>query len=306
MADITGHPIALGTWAFGDDTYWGRQSHTDSIRTLHTALRAGIRHFDTAQAYGNGRSEQFLGQQLYRLRSEYDRSSLLLATKINTFDPKAVERRVIASLRRLQTDYLDIVYLHWPRTGTDLRPIFESLEELRRRGIIIFIGASNLTLPLLQTVSEAARIDICQFSYSLLWRIPESGIIPYCREHDIITAGYSPLAQGLLAGRRIPQDDPRNGLLFLDAENRLRTKTIRSAAASIASQSGMTPAQTALSWISRSGNIDTMVLGARTRRQLEEDLQYRLHPLDEDQYMTLTDISEPVETSEDNIFHHRW
>ncbi len=310
MRELNEDHIALGSWAFGDQDYWAGQQHTDSIKTLQAALCSGIRHIDTAYAYGNGRAEQFLGQQLHRLRSDYHREDLIVATKINTYDEKAVERRVFESMRRLQTDYLDIVYLHWPRSDKNIIPIFLALKDLRDRGIIRFIGASNLPLKLLKEVSSTVPISICQFSYSLLWRTPETGLILFCRNRGILTAGYSPLAQGLLAGidpSALSRTDPRRKLVFFDPEQIQRTYTVIDTVRQIALETNRSMAQVAIDWTAGKKQVDTMVIGMRTRRQCEEVMQYDHRPrLDTRYRMLLDEASTPIDSTSDNIFHHAW
>ncbi|MDA3831982.1 MAG: aldo/keto reductase, partial [Spirochaetales bacterium] len=189
------YPEALGTWALSDESYWGVQEKRDSKKTLEAALALGIRHFDTAQAYGSGKAEQLLGWMLASHQQSHPRDSLFLATKIHTFHPDRVEKQLEISLRRLNTSYLDLVYLHWPRKEEDIRPVYDSLYKAVEKGVVRFLGTSNLPLSMLKQAVKAAPIAISQFAYSLLWRYPEQDIIPFCKKHNIAAAAYSPLAQ---------------------------------------------------------------------------------------------------------------
>ncbi len=289
---IHSSPAALGSWAFGDCAYWPDQQHESSVQTLKTALRAGVRHLDTAWAYGNGRAEQLIGQQLHRLRGEIPRENILLATKIHTFDPHALERRVLESMRRLQSPYLDIVYLHWPHTTGDILPLYQELFRLKESGIIGHIGASNVPVESLKKISSEVPISICQFSFSLLWRAEEQQLVPWCRSRGIITAGYSPLGQGLLGGtdpETLRQKDPRRDLVFFDPEQRHRTAEVLAAVRLVARQSGRSMAEVALQWIAGTGMIDSIIFGARTPVQCTGVLDGLAHPhlsLQQQQYLT--------------------
>ncbi len=162
-----------------------------------------------------------------RRSSRISREELVLATKVSTYDPGSVEKRVRTSLARLQTDYLDIAYLHWPKRGVDIIPVYRELARLKQAGLVRFIGATNLPAHLLRELHAAVPVDIFQTAYSLsLWRKPEDDIIPFCREAGITLAAYSPLAQGLLSREdaAFGPEDPRNRLVPLRRGHTERTK----------------------------------------------------------------------------------
>ena len=102
-------------------------------------------------------------------------------------------------LRRLRRDWLDLFYIHWPKTGLDLRPMMEALEALRAQGKIRFIGVSNFSVTNMENASQGGRIDAHQLCYNLLWRYPETEIIPWCSAHGVALVTYSSIAQGLLS-----------------------------------------------------------------------------------------------------------
>ncbi len=307
---LSRYPVALGTWVFGDQHYWKDQSHSDSIRTIKRALTSGIKHIDTAFSYGNGRSEQLIGQQLNRMKEHVDRKDLIIATKINTYEPSAVHRRIKESAARLQTDYIDIVYLHWPRTDVDILPIFKELHRLKDSGLIRYIGATNLPFALLEKVHGLVSIDIFQSAYSLLWRVPEKEIIPFCREEGIIFAAYSPLAQGLLAGRdfdSLSNEDMRKRLVFLSPDHIEETRNIVNTVRDVSFRYKKSMSQTAIDWISRTHKTDTIILGCRKESQLIELIDYHRKPLSDSDMNLLDSISKNTTTyTEDNIFGHTW
>ena len=185
-------PLGFGGWALGGE-YWGPQEHKDSVRGIHKALTLGINHFDTAPVYGKGRSEQLLGQQLKKIRGR-----CILATKAFYTTPEGIAKSLETSLKRLLTDYIDIFYIHWPKSGTDMRPGMELLEQYRREGRIRAIGVSNFSIQQIRMIQEAGVVDAYQGGYSILWPHAEEEILPYCFDKGIAFIPYGVLAQGLL------------------------------------------------------------------------------------------------------------
>ena len=158
--------IGLGCWAFGQDLW--QQEQSNSIKTIHYALRLGIRDFDTAQSYGKGKSEQVLTQQLRRFSNEINRSELSIATKI-TLPHKTdqIKTLVSRSLKRMELTYLDILYIHWPDSKKELAPYLKELLILKEQKLIKAIGLSNFTLPLLKEAYTTTPIDYIQIPLSL-------------------------------------------------------------------------------------------------------------------------------------------
>lgn len=270
---------------------------------MRSAVKAGIRHIDTAAAYGKGRSEQLIG----RLLKETGPEVLTLATKIHTFDAGQVEKKLMQSLNRLRTDHLDIVYLHWPSDSADIPAIYREMQRLKETGLVHALGVSNMPVEMLREVCSSAEIAYCQFAYSLLWRTEEDRILPFCREHGIISIGYSPFAQGLLAGRdpeQLDQRDPRRSLIFLDDQNRRQTGRIISGVRKAAAAAGLSMAQVSLSWLRKEGLCDRILFGVRTSGQLEEIISGG--EISSETAEALSAISTPTETEEDNIFGHQW
>ena len=306
---LSSFPLAIGTWSFGDDTYWEGQRKEDSAGAVTYALGHGIRHIDTAARYGNGKAEQLVGQLVRRRSSSISREELVIATKVSTYDPGSVEKRVRTSLARLQTDYLDIVYLHWPKSGVDIIPVYRELARLKQAGLLRFIGATNLPAPLLRELHAAVPLDIFQTAYSLLWRKPEDDIIPFCREAGITLAAYSPLAQGLLSREdaAFTPEDPRNRLVPLRRGYIERTRAVVSAVSEVSGETGKSMAQVAIDWIARKQSIDTTILGCRDSSQLSDLLAAHDEPLTDEQMGLLDSVSGQTRFyEEDNIFGHTW
>jgi len=191
--------LALGAWVFGG-AHWAGQSVHDSKSVMEVALRRGMNHFDTAEGYGDGRSETLIGDFL---RAEpMRREKVFLATKGYLEEPTAatIRKSLQGSLERLGVEYVDLYYVHWPRHSADLRPVFEELQRAKDEGKIRAIGASNFNIAQLDAARSVCAIHAHQFCYNLLWRFPERDLIPYGIEHNIASVAYSAIAQGILAG----------------------------------------------------------------------------------------------------------
>ena len=201
--------LGLGTWPMGGE-WWGGTDDAESIRTIHRALDLGVTLFDTAEAYAAGHAEEVLGRALVGRREQ-----AVIADKVapNHFAPDQIEEAFEASCRRLQTDYIDVYFLHWPNIDLPIGPAMESLERLRAAGRIRAIGVSNFTADEMRAASEYGQIDVLQPPYNMFWRFIEGDQLPYCQEHDIGIMAYSGLAQGLLTGNLTARDDlPRRAI----------------------------------------------------------------------------------------------
>jgi aryl-alcohol dehydrogenase-like predicted oxidoreductase len=267
---------ALGSWKLGGDSYWPEQPHTDSLKLIDAAIRGGIDHFDTAQVYGNGRSEQLLGQRLRKVEPPP-----FIATKLFPCPPSSVGKKIELSLKRLGREKIDLLYIHWPAGERDLRPLMDALESERLRGRIGLIGVSNFSVPEMEQITEAGRIDVCQIGHSLLWRLPKMRIIPWCKVHDIPLVAYSPLAQGLLAkpellspgSKALPfrNGDSRNRLLLLDRRIRPGVEAFFGEFIALTRQyQQLSPAQWALIWSFSQREIASVVIGTGKREHIEE------------------------------------
>jgi aryl-alcohol dehydrogenase-like predicted oxidoreductase len=210
--------IALGTWAIGG-TGWGGTDEQGAIRTIHEALDRGINLLDTAPIYGFGRSEETIAKAL----KSHPRDQVYIATKCgldwsNGITRNSTRERVLeeleGSLRRLNTDYIDIYQYHWPDTAVPFEEQASLMEELRRSGKIRAIGVSNYSAQQMDAFLHTTPIHTVQPPYNLFERDAEREIIPYARDHKIAVLAYSPLCRGLLSGRMtaqttFPDDDVR-------------------------------------------------------------------------------------------------
>src|SRR5690242_4481913 len=201
--------IALGTWSIGGSG-WGGTDEQQAIRTIDEALDRGINFLDTAPIYGFGRSEETIAKAM----KSHSRDEVVIATKCgldwsNGVTRNSTRQRVLeeidASLRRLNTDYIDIYQYHWPDTAVPYEEQAALMEELRHAGKIRAIGVSNYTAEQMDAFIKTAPIHTVQPPYNLFERDAEKEILPYARDHKIAVLAYSPLCRGLLSGRMTPE-----------------------------------------------------------------------------------------------------
>ena len=265
----------MGSWAFSEG-YWGNQDHRDSIKTLQTALRGGIRHFDTAPAYGNGQAEQLLGQQLRR-----QRGGVFLTSKFYPTLAENVAKGLNRSLKRLMTGRIDGYYIHWPNEKCDMPPILEELERLRTAGLIGRLGVCNFTLEQLRQARLYAAITLYQGAFSPAWPLAEEEILPFCREEGIDFVAYSPLAQGLLLappGTPAPRDG-RKDLLLLQPDFSHALETLRTRLQGLSKETGRPVLRLVLPWVMGQPGVSSALGGARNRSQMEQLLEASRNPL---------------------------
>ena len=199
--------IALGTWAIGG-WMWGGTNEDESIKTIHAALDRGINLIDTAPVYGFGRSEEIVGKALAQ---GGHRKRAVIATKVGLAwkDGKpyrdASKRRLVQevedSLRRLQTDVIDIYQVHWPDPDTAIEETAQAMAALYRAGKIRAIGVSNFSPREMDAFRAAAPLHTIQPPYNLFERGIENSVLPYARNNGITTLVYGSLCRGLLSGR---------------------------------------------------------------------------------------------------------
>jgi aryl-alcohol dehydrogenase-like predicted oxidoreductase len=202
--------IALGTWAIGG-WMWGGTDEAESIRTIHAALDQGITLIDTAPVYGFGRSEEIVGKAL---AESGRRNNAVIATKVGldwkdarpfrNASKARIMREVDDSLRRLQTDVIDLYQVHWPDPQTPTEETAAAMAALLKAGKIRAVGVSNFTPAQMDAFQAVAPLHAAQPPYNLFERDRETDVLPYCQEHAMAVLAYGPLCRGLLTGRMTP------------------------------------------------------------------------------------------------------
>jgi aryl-alcohol dehydrogenase-like predicted oxidoreductase len=271
--------ISLGSWL----TYSGGVEREQAEACVKAAFEEGINFIDTANVYGQGAAESLLGDVL----SGYTRSSYVLATKVyfpmtstdKGLSAAQIHKQIDASLKRLQTDYVDLYQCHRYDEDTPLEETMQALTEVVKAGKARHIGFSEWPVErIVQSLAlpDTARWVSSQPQYSILWRSPEGEVIPLCERENISQIVWSPLAQGVLTGKYRPGEQPpedsrassesMSGFMdrlmqdpVLEAVQRLRP---------IAEGIGLTMAQMALAWVLRQPNVASAIVGASRPEQV--------------------------------------
>jgi myo-inositol catabolism protein IolS len=265
-------PLGLGCWTFGPNQWTGEEDG-NLLATMEAALRCGITHIDTAQSYGDGHSEQLVGRFLV---GRHDQVFVASKAFPHQLTAQYMVAQVEASLRNLQTDKIDLYYIHWPRRGHDLRSVMEGLEMARRQGKIGAIGVSNFSVEQMQQVSEAGTIDAHQLNYNLLWRFVEADTIPYCRENRIAVVTYSSIAHGILSGKfsrepRFPEGDQRRSIVLFREDVWPFVYQGVERFKAVAQEIGRPLPHLAVRWVLHQPGITSVLVGARSAEQVEQN-----------------------------------
>ena len=199
--------IGLGTWAIGG-SMWGGTDEREALETIRAALEHGITLIDTAPAYGLGRAEELVGRALAQYGK---REQVFIATKVGlewrgaqlfrNSSRARITNEIDDSLRRLQTDYIDIYQVHWPDPLVPIEETAAAMQQLYKQGKIRAIGVSNYSLEQMNLFQQAAPLHTAQPPYNLFERDVERDVLPYCRTHRISTLTYGSLCRGLLSGK---------------------------------------------------------------------------------------------------------
>ncbi|MFW9903922.1 MAG: aldo/keto reductase [Candidatus Thorarchaeota archaeon] len=267
--------IGLGTWQFGTKG-WGYGTdfnRADAISIVHKALELGINMIDTAEVYGRGKSEKIIGEAL----KEYDREKIIITTKFLpiTIRPSSVVKALNKSLKRLQTDYVDIYLIHWP-TPWLIGRVLNHMERMVDEGLIRYIGISNFNLKRLKNAQKKIRkhrVQVNQVNYSLAKNKVEDDLLPYAQSEKITIMAYSPLGQGWLTGKYSPGNSPggtrRRNRLF-SKKNYRRGEKLLALVKEIAEDHQVSMAQIALNWVTRHPSV-IAIPGAKNITQLESN-----------------------------------
>jgi aryl-alcohol dehydrogenase-like predicted oxidoreductase len=301
-------PLGLGGSWFVPYSAPGDQDG-ELLGAIAACYDAGVRHFDTGAGYGNGHSEELYGRFLKSRRAE-----VYLASKADPAETTATAMlaEVDGSLRRLATDFIDLYYIHWPRSGRDMRPAMEGLETARRQGKIGAVGVSNFSVDQMQQVAQIGTIEAHQLGYNLLWRYAETDVIPYCREHGIAVVSYSSLAHGILTGKfgpkpELSERDQRNRILPFRADIWPHVHAGVEQLKAIAAELDRPLLHLAIRWILAQPGITLALIGARTRAQADANTAALAGSIPAAVFARMTAISDEIVRhvpNEGNLFNH--
>ncbi|MGB9815134.1 MAG: aldo/keto reductase [Thermoplasmata archaeon] len=291
--------IGLGTWQMGMKG-WGKDYDDSSVlEAFIYGVRNGLNFVDTAEIYGNGRSEALIGKALEYL----DRRKIYLATKLAGYNatPRRVKRSLYGSLKRLGVEYIDLYQVHWePSIYTNMEYLFRELESMAGEGFIQHIGVSNFSLDGLKKASSYLkdfRIESNQLKFNLIER-PGNDIIQYMNENGIKLIAWSPLAQGFLTGKygvgRKPEGFIRKLNVLFSEKNFKRYDPLIKKLKEISLKENATVTQIVLSYESKLGVLP--IPGFKNMNQVKEILGALKPELSEDHMMEITKILEELGT----------
>jgi aryl-alcohol dehydrogenase-like predicted oxidoreductase len=273
---------------FGTMTFAGQTAEAEARQMIDLCLDSGIDFFDTANMYHQGASEALLGKTL-----KGKRNRIVLASKVRIkmgdqpdmagLSKRAIFRAIDESLQRLQTDYLDIYYLHWPDTAVAIEETLEAMHQLVRQGKIRHVASSNYaSWQVVEMLSLAEKNGyspalITQTMYNIIARDIEHEYLPMCRRFGVSTLVYNPLAGGLLSGKhrqQAPQPGSRfdNNQLYLDRYWHAADFKAVDALKKIAVKAGRSLVSLSLNWIYHHTPVNGIVIGASRVEQLEQNL----------------------------------
>lgn len=281
--DLYVNPIGFGANAVGGHNLYPNLDEEAGRQMVRTALDHGVNFLDTAFIYGPKRSEELIGEVL---KERGNRSEAVIATKaahvltdegekINN-SPAFLKKSVDEALGRLQTDYIDLFYIHFPDEETPKDEAVGALQELREAGKIRHIGVSNFSLEQLKEANKDGHVDVFQGEYNLLAREAERELFPFMTAQNISFVPYFPLASGLLTGKydqTATFDDLRSGLPYFQkdvfASNLEKVEQIRP----IAESKGVELAHVVLAWYLTRDAIDVIIPGAKRSEQVLNNLK---------------------------------
>lgn len=288
--------IALGTWVMGG-WMWGGAEEKESIEAIHASLDAGVNLLDTAPIYGFGYSEKVVGRAIKDRRDK-----VVLATKCGMrwdlekgdfffrsddkgatddgdkkvykyLGPESIREEVERSLKRLQTDYIDLYQTHWQESTTPIEDSMAELVKLKDEGKIRAIGVSNATPEHMEKYRSVGEIASDQEKYNMFQRkIEEQGNTDYCHKNNIAILAYSPIAQGLLTGKfskdaEFKEGDVRNNSPLFTPDSIAKTNQMLDDFIPIAKEHGVSTLQLSLAWTYHRKGITHLLCGARNVEQ---------------------------------------
>jgi len=305
-SDLIASRIGLG--CMGISEWYGKPNDQESLLTLQTALDMGINFFDTADVYGNGHNEIFIGNALREVRKD-----LILATKFGFLPnengicgrPEYAKKACDASLHRLGTDYIDLYYLHRIDKNVPIEETIGAMSDLVKEGKVRYIGLSEVSVQSLKKAHAIHPITALQSEYSIWVRDVETEILDACRELQISLVPYSPLGRGFLTGKikstdMFGEDDYRKNIPLFQGENFKANLEIVKVLDEIAAKKKCKTSQIAIAWLMAQGTDIFPIPGTKRRTYLKENIQSLELNLSYDDLQRIDKLSQKVRGNRKN------
>ncbi|MGC9151538.1 MAG: aldo/keto reductase [Microbacter sp.] len=291
--------ITFGAWAVGG-WMWGKTNRRNAVEAIRASYDMGVTAIDTAPVYGQGLSEEIVGEALHGIPRDQvqiltkfgmvwhqPQGSLAFHSQDNNGNPldiylyagkESVIKECEESLRRLKTDYIDLLQIHWPDNTTPMSETFEAVSRLIEQGKVRFAGVCNYNAAQIHEAEQYISLASVQIPYSMVNRAIEKETVPYCIEHQKSILAYSPLERGLLTGKMKPdhhfeEGDHRAGHPSFTPENIQRVNHFLEQIKPIADAKGITLSQLVLRWTLEQPGITIALVGARDATQAVQNAE---------------------------------
>jgi len=289
--------VTFGAWAIGG-WMWGGTERKDAVEAIRASYAEGVTSIDTAPIYGQGLSEEIVGEALqglprdkvqlltkFGMRWDDTKGSLAFSSKDNNGRPidiykyagrQSIMKECEDSLRRLRTDYIDLYQIHWPDATTPIEETMEALSRLQQQGKILAAGVCNYDTALMQQAALVISLASNQVPYSMVERSIEKELVPYCIKNNKSIIAYSPLQRGLLTGKIKPdhvfaEGDHRPNTRFFQPENIRRVNLFLEKLKPLQESKKATLAQLVLRWTVEQPGITIALAGARNAGQATQN-----------------------------------
>ena len=297
LSGVKASAITFGAWAIGG-WMWGGADRKDALEAIKASIAAGVTSIDTAPAYGQGLSEEIVGEAIksiprdqvqimtkFGLRWDTKQGEFFFSSKDNKGRPiemhkyagkDGIMKECEDSLRRLGTDYIDLYQIHWADATTPISETMEALLRLQEQGKIRAAGVCNYSVAQMQEAEKSISLASDQVPYSMVLKDIEQELVPYCIEHKKSIIAYSPLQRGLLTGKIKPghkfgEGDTREGNRFYTPEAITKVNAFLDDLKPLAQSKGATLAQLVLRWTIEQPGITIALAGARNAEQAEQN-----------------------------------
>jgi aryl-alcohol dehydrogenase-like predicted oxidoreductase len=314
-SDLELSTVTFGAWAAGG-WMWGGTEQNDSVNAIKAAYDLGVTSIDTAPIYGQGTSEEIVGEAIkdiprdkvqiltkFGMRWDLDKGDLAFKSKDNNgkdidiykyAGKESIVKECEDSLRRLGTDYIDLYQIHWPDLTTPIQESMEAVEKLIKDGKVRYAGVCNYDAAQLEEALNYLNVISDQVPYSMVKRDIERRLVPFTIENDKAILAYSPLERGLLTGKMKPgyefgEGDHRKGLPYFTDENIEKTNGFLEKIKTLANDKEATLAQLVIRWTVEQPGITIALVGARNPEQAIQNAKAMDIDLTEDELFFITE-----------------